>query len=336
MASFIASTLVLAASVTPAWAFCGAHTHLDRRAEGEVPISTFGYSGTIGPVAWSQLDPANALCSTGTTQSPIDMVEGQFTEVPATDIQLSINDALEGAIFENLGTTIEVVMEAVGGSMVLDGVNFTLQQFHFHHPSEHLAAGVSLPMEMHMVFGGNEAEEVAVIGTYIDLADVEPMIVELHLSPRATSTLLETIFTSVGEIAEPGTETTTQPLIFSELVTFLTEGNNFQRYTGSLTTPPCSEGVQWLVSTSKLQLSRATFQTVRDTIGFNSRFPQNTLGSGNILALASGQPAAEAPAEEVVEEPNPSRNPSRSLSQNLLQFDESVDQGSFKDSRDPH
>ncbi|KAI0156587.1 carbonic anhydrase [Xylariaceae sp. FL1272] len=308
MVSFKTSALILGASVTPAFAFCGGLTHLDRRQEGEVPISTFGYNGVVGPTVWSQLDAGNALCSTGTTQSPIDMVEGQFTEVPATDIQLSINDALEGAIFENLGTTIEVVMEDVGGSMVLDGVNFTLQQFHFHHPSEHMDAGVSLPMEMHMVFA-NEAEDIAVIGTYIDLAESSPLQIIQIISGRATSSLLETIFTSVGEIAEPGTETTTQPLVFSELVTFLTEGNSFQRYTGSLTTPPCSENVSWLVSTSKLELSKSTFETVRNTIGFNSRFPQGTLGEANVLAASAG---AGAPAEEtVVEEPAAARRRSR-------------------------
>ncbi|KAI1269928.1 carbonic anhydrase [Xylariaceae sp. FL1019] len=291
-----ASILILGTVLTPAFAFCGGLTHLDRRQEGEVPISTFGYNGVVGPTVWSQLDANNTLCSTGTNQSPIDMVEGQFTEIPATDIQLNINDALEGAIFENLGTTIEVVMKEVGGTMVLDGVSFTLQQFHFHHPSEHIDDGVSMPMEMHMVFA-NEASDIAVIGAYIDLADSSPLQIIQLITGRATSSLLETIFASVGEIAEPGTETTTSPLIFSELVNFLTTGNSFQRYTGSLTTPPCSEEVSWLVSTSKLQLSKSTFQTVRDTIGFNSRFPQGILGEPNVLA-ASGQTGPKAPAEE--------------------------------------
>ncbi|OTB17094.1 hypothetical protein K445DRAFT_374999 [Daldinia sp. EC12] len=291
MSSAISRFFLLAASVTPALGFCGAHTHLDRRAEGEeVPVSTFGYTGTVGPLLWSQLDTAaNGLCSTGSNQSPINMVEGQFKLVSACDVELNIPDATEGATFENLGSTVEVVMKEVGGTFVLEGKNYTLEQFHFHHPSEHLDDGVSMPMEMHMVFT-TEAEEIAVIGVYVDLVD-SPTVLQLHLHPRsAPSTLLETIFSSIGDIATPGTSTKTKPLVMSELVTQLKAGS-FQRYSGSLTTPPCSEGVAWSVSTEKLRLSKSTYQAVRDVVGFNSRYPQNKLGEQNLLAMASGAAA---------------------------------------------
>ncbi|KAI1080086.1 carbonic anhydrase [Whalleya microplaca] len=290
----ISHFFLVVASVTPALAFCGSRTHLDRRAEGEVPISTFGYTGTTGPVLWTQLDAANSLCSAGTDQSPINMVPEAFTVVPATDAQLTIPDVPEGATFENLGSTVEVVMEGVGGQMVLEGTNYTLEQFHFHHPSEHMDNGVSLPMEMHMVFQ-TEAAEVAVIGVYVDIIE-SPTVVSLHILPRrAPSTLLETIFSTIGNIASPGTETKTPPLVMSELVTLLNAGS-FQQYTGSLTTPPCSEGVKWSVATEKLLLSRATYQAARDVVGFNSRYPQGNLGEENLLKIASAGGATPAPA----------------------------------------
>ncbi|KAI1408247.1 carbonic anhydrase [Hypoxylon sp. FL1857] len=296
MSSTFSRLFLLAASVTPALGFCGARTHLDRRSGEEVPISKFGYIDAGGPILWTQLDlAANALCSTGTNQSPINMVEGQFQLVPASDTELTIPD-VESAIFENLGSTVEVDMGGAGGKFVLEGKTYELQQFHFHHPSEHVDNGVSLPMEMHMVFT-TEAKEIAVIGVYIDLIDT-PTIVQLHILPRrAPSTLLETIFSSIGEIASPGTKTTTKPLVMSELVTLLMAGS-FQRYNGSLTTPPCSEGVAWSVATEKLLLSKATYQAVRDVVGFNSRYPQNKLGEGNLLALILDQkatPPTEAP-----------------------------------------
>ncbi|KAI1463606.1 carbonic anhydrase [Daldinia caldariorum] len=293
MSSAISRFFLLAASVTPVLGFCGAHTHLDRRSEGEeVPVSKFGYTGTIGPLLWTQLDTAaNGLCSTGTNQSPINMVDGQFKLVSACDVELNIPDAREGATFENLGSTVEVVMKDVGGTFVLEGKNYTLEQFHFHHPSEHLDDGVSMPMEMHMVFT-TEAKEIAVIGVYVDLID-SPTVLQLHLHPRsAPSTLLETVFSSIGDIATPGTSTKTKPLVMSELVTQLKTGS-FKRYSGSLTTPPCSEGVAWSVATEKLRLSKTTFQAVRDVVGYNSRYPQNNLGEENLLAMASG---AKAPA----------------------------------------
>ncbi|XXH02646.1 hypothetical protein Hte_009027 [Hypoxylon texense] len=292
MHSIFSLLFPLAASVTPALAFCGAHTHLDRRAEGEgVKVSSFGYTGTNGPLLWTQLDTAeNQLCSTGSNQSPINMVEGQFSLISGSDVELTIPDVPEGAPFENLGTNVEVVMKDVGGQFVLEGKTYTLEQFHFHHPSEHVDNNVSLP----------KAEEIAVIGVYIDLVDV-PSVIELHILPRATpSTLLETIFSSVGEIATPGTSTTTKPLIMSEVVTLL-KGGNFQRYTGSLTTPPCSENVAWSVATEKLLLSKATYQAARDVIGFNARYPQNKLGEPNLLSIAVA--AAQVPAETAAEAP---------------------------------
>ncbi|KAI2611838.1 carbonic anhydrase [Hypoxylon sp. NC1633] len=292
MSSILSRFFLLAASVTPALAFCGAHTHLDRRAEGEeVTISGFGYTGTVGPLLWTQLNPAdNILCSTGSNQSPINMVEGQFQLIPASDVELTIPDVPKGAPFENLGSTVEVVMKDVGGTFVLEGKTFTLQQFHFHHPSEHVDDGVSLPMEMHMVFT-SEANEIAVIGVYVDLVD-DPTLIHLHILPRRTpSALLETIFSSIGEIASPGTKTTTKPLVMSEVVNLLKAGS-FQRYTGSLTTPPCHENVAWSVATKKLSLSKTTYLAARDVLGFNARYPQNALGEQNLLALA----AAEVPA----------------------------------------
>ncbi|RYO83738.1 hypothetical protein DL766_003665 [Monosporascus sp. MC13-8B] len=306
MSSIIARLLLLAASATPALSFCGAHTHLDRRQEGEVEVNQFGYAGTIGPLLWTSLDPqVNSACSTGTRQSPIDMVAGQFNMMPGDGIGLTIPDVPQGAEFENLGTTVEVIMEGLGGRLTMsDGTAYNLSQFHFHHPSEHIDNGISMPMEMHMVFQ-SEANEVAVIGIYIDIEDPSAAacdggsgsntlgegynaVLAAHnkLHRRAPSSLLETVFASVEQIAEPGSHTTTAPLAMSEVVDTLTAGN-FQAYSGSLTTPPCSEGVSWFVSTQKLTISASTFIKARNVLGFNSRYPQNNPGQPNLFQMAA-------------------------------------------------
>lgn len=110
----------------------------------------------------------NGACATGTNQSPIDMTAGTFTEVPGSELAVEIPDFPEGATFENLGTTVEVVAE--GGSMRLASSNqtFEFQQFHFHLPSEHLDNGTSMAMEMHMVFASADAQ-IAVMGVYLDI-----------------------------------------------------------------------------------------------------------------------------------------------------------------------
>lgn len=71
------------------------------------------------------------------------MVEGQFTLVEGSSLSLEIPDQPNGVEFENLGTTVEAIMEGLGGKLELDGTEFELKQFHVHHPSEHLDDGLS-------------------------------------------------------------------------------------------------------------------------------------------------------------------------------------------------
>lgn len=197
------------------------------------------------------------------------MVEGQFSLVAASDLGITIPDFTEGTEFENLGTTVEVI--AQGGTMAFNGVDFALQQFHFHLPSEHIDAGRSHAMEMHMVWE-SAAGDIAVVGVYIDVensdgaeaaaeetateeaaAAEETAAAEAEAAAarkrsvrmaardrapsvprtaapkkRAATTLLETVFASVDAIAQPGTVTTTEPLIMSEVVDLLNAGE-FQK-----------------------------------------------------------------------------------------------------------
>ncbi|GJN66496.1 hypothetical protein PLICBS_000514 [Purpureocillium lilacinum] len=260
--------LVLLTFANQASASCAYGTILQPRAEGgTVKVNTFGYAGEKGPARWINLDPTkNALCTYGTKQSPIDMTAGSFTVVPGRNLSLSIADRAPGTEFENLGTTVEVV--AKGGNMTFGNVQYTLQQFHFHLPSEHLDNGTSMAMEMHMVWQG-PAGQIAVIGSFIDVNDA---------AGTKNTAILEDVLGSVEKIARPGTKTKTGALKMSELVNVLSAGS-FQTYEGSLTTPPCSEGVQWLVSTQKLAIQLSTFKKARSVIGFNSRFLQNNVGT---------------------------------------------------------
>ncbi|KID76293.1 Alpha carbonic anhydrase 8 [Metarhizium brunneum] len=293
---------------TQASASCAYGTILQPREEGgAVKVNTFGYIGMKGPTNWMALDPgANSLCANGTSQSPVDMVPGSFSMIPGAELGLDIPDMPEGTEFENLGTTVEVV--AKGGNMSFDGVQYRLRQFHFHLPSEHLDNGTSMAMEIHMVWQG-EAEQVAVVGVFVDLDEGPGRAAKstaktrigggrlpamkngfFHVTAPATaakkpSALLETVLSSVDGIAEPGTVVKTQPLVMSDLVSTLSSGS-FQTYEGSLTTPPCSEGVRWLVSDQKLSIQPGTFMKARSVIGFNSRFPQNIPGQRNILAVS--------------------------------------------------
>lgn len=122
-----------------------------------------------GPANWHSLNiTTNHICAEGKNQSPIDMTDGVFTESPGSEYLLTIPDFTNGARFENLGTTVEIVGES--GSVTIPGNNktFEFKQFHFHLPSEHLDNGTSMAMEVHFVFQAADTE-IAVLGVYIDI-----------------------------------------------------------------------------------------------------------------------------------------------------------------------
>lgn len=164
-----------------------------------------------------------------------------------------------------------------------------------------MVTDISIIVEMHAVWQSAE-QEIAVIGTYIDVvvdgaAAAAPPVTAPSARFRkrqaaapangsaGATTLLETVFSKVGEIAQPGTKTETPPLVLSELVD-LWKAGSFQAYSGSLTTPPCSEGVNWFVSTQTLRIQASTFESVRKVIGFNSRITQNAPGQLNVQMAA--------------------------------------------------
>lgn len=402
--AILSKALLLWASARAVSASCAHGTSLQPRQEGgAVEIKTFGYAGAIGPAFWSTLAPENGACSTGTRQSPIDMVAGAFTEAPASSINLQIANIAE-AEFENLGTTIEVVPvnPAVLGTAEIGGQQFQLQQFHFHLPSEHLDNGTSNAMEMHMVFESNGT--IAVVGSYINVAmgaaagvaagaeagvarrharDVSAKVEKRQQQPcrdltaaiasalgmgppcggasnvpstgangaqiiaagpggsqiigggqtvgaaqpgagqtigvgagaeagaeagagQGGSAVLNQILAEAPKINTPGTKTKLENLNMEALVASINAGN-LQQYDGSLTTPPCSEGVKWNVATTKQEISMESFALAREAIGFNARFAQNSLGQPNALsaaaAVAGGAAAAPAPVASPAAEP---------------------------------
>ena len=112
---------------------------------GKIAVSTFGYAGLQGPLNWAGLDAANSACALSKVQSPINIDDtiASAKEAPVVKI-----DSVQSAEFENLGTTVEVI---VNGTTTFGGKDFSLRQLHFHTPSEHRIADEYFPLEMHMV-----------------------------------------------------------------------------------------------------------------------------------------------------------------------------------------
>ncbi|EKG21274.1 hypothetical protein MPH_01417 [Macrophomina phaseolina MS6] len=282
MLSNILSTALLLSSAS---ASCLHGTSLQPRRlakrAGQVEVSSFGYSGMTGPLNWHNLAAANTMCNTGTNQSPINIDDSipLATEAPVIDFP-----NVEAAEFENLGSTLEAI---VNGTTTVGGVDFSLAQFHLHTPSEHRINDEYFPLEMHMVHESAEGGFV-VLGLLFQLTE-----------DGSTTDLLTATTSHLSEVATPGTVTETAALDFAPLVKHLTT-TPLLNYTGSLTTPPCSEGINFLISQEPLPINVATFNSIKSVMKFNSRFSQNSLGEPNLLdsaainALATGATSKSA------------------------------------------
>ncbi|KAJ5233499.1 uncharacterized protein N7469_005265 [Penicillium citrinum] len=233
--------------------------------------SSFGYTGLEGPLNWYGLDRKhNGLCAKGRYQSPINI----NSEIHSGRGGISIQIPSASADFENLGTTVEVALS--NGLLFTPTGRYNLAQFHFHTPSEHRIHEEEYPLEVHFVFK-NPAGRVAVVGFVFEITE-----------NRRGNALFENIFSQVHKIASPGTSVRLNRLMFGDLAAHL-ESNPVYQYSGSLTTPPCTEGVSWFVSSKPLALSTKMFNAIKHVLKFNARYTQNALGEKNLLEVAASE-----------------------------------------------
>ena len=290
------SFTVLAGLATMAEAMChygtkrAPRSNLARRAE-----SGFGYDELNGPLDWHGLSDGNKLCATGKNQSPVNIYSGSFNKVSGSSFNFTIDSAPDGVELENTGHNVQVYAE---GSAEVDGGSYQLAQYHFHTPSEHRIDTEYYPMEVHFVFQnegkfleqekrlvvllgvlltglGHTAEELAVIGFMIEVAS----------STDSTSNVIVASLKNVNEVPNGGDDTTTPALNFSGLEDHISNSDVFT-YDGSLTTPPCDEGVIFNIVAQPIYIDVATFRSVKKVVKYNSRYTQNAPGQINLLENA--------------------------------------------------
>lgn len=145
------TTFTLASLLPLVSAICDHGTRLRPRSQtaGVIEVADFGFNALDGPLNWHGLDPENADCAVGKNQSPINIYSADITTVPGSSLTFEVESYPSGAEFQNLGSTVEVETE---GTLVRDGKEYELAQFHFHTPSEHRVDSEHYPMEVHFVF----------------------------------------------------------------------------------------------------------------------------------------------------------------------------------------
>ncbi len=189
------------------------------------------YEGEEGPEHWGELDDAYAVCSAGKSQSPVDI--SATSEQDLTNIVFHYQPS-EVNILNN-GHTVQVNYDA-GSYIELDGVRYDVLQFHYHAPSEHAVDGKLFPAELHIVHK-NADGGLAVVGILLDEG----------AQNNAYQPFIDNLPTQKSEAHDAGVPINAADLLPAVQTTF--------RYSGSLTTPPCTEGVNWLLMTTPVELS---------------------------------------------------------------------------------
>ena len=233
----------------------------------------WGYAAENGPDVWAQLSPEYFLCAEGRHQSPIDLVNPTPAKLPLITNEYYHTRYLN---IRNTGHTIEVVYPE-GSRIHIDGTTYQLLQFHFHAPSEHTVASKPFDMEMHLVHKSEEGN-LAVVGLLIEKgrhnSSYDPVWDHLPAVPGE----MQRVAVSGNFPVDPRmmlspngiTEETMQPFPPA------------YRYEGSLTTPPCSESVQWIVLTTPIEISETQIAAFKAIIHDNNR-PVQPLNGRKLL-----------------------------------------------------
>jgi carbonic anhydrase len=209
------------------------------------------YEGTTGPDKWGGLEDADKACSAGHQQSPVDISE----PISARQPPLKIDWSKRPDTIVNNGHTIQLNL-AAGDALNIGGRSFKLVQFHFHHPSEHLVDGKAFAMEAHFVHAA-ESGGLAVVGVLIIPGKANAVF----------NTIVSTMPTEEGPPVPADQNIDPNRLLPIQRA--------YYHYEGSLTTPPCSETVDWLVLAHPIEVAEADIARFAKLYPMNARPVQN-------------------------------------------------------------
>jgi len=221
------------------------------------------YTGEEGPSKWGELWPDWATCKTGVEQSPIDLPKKG--DKPEKLVKLAASYGKLPLQILNNGHTVQVTASP-GAKLTMDGMDYELQQFHLHAPSEHTIAGSKFDGELHLVYKSTKGD-LAVVG--------------LLLKKGKENKALAPVFDAAP--AEESHEAKTVPDAAVDLASLIPVKAAYYSYEGSLTTPPCSEGVKWYVLTKPTEVSAAQLKKFAGVIHGDNARPVSPLGSRKVF-----------------------------------------------------
>lgn len=224
------------------------------------PEIHWGYQGEGAPENWGTLKPEFALCGSGISQSPID-----FNKTYKTELEKIVFSYQETPLkIVNNGHSIQVNYEP-GSTIIVDGETYELAQFHFHAPSEHTVNGQYYDMELHLVHK-NMNNEIAVVGVFMKKGK-ENKLIQLLWDNVSSEIDKENVVSGVSVNASA----------------LLPKNMSYYHYYGSLTTPPCTEGVNWSVLKTPIEVSEAQIEKFRTIMGVDNNRPVQKLNKRFVL-----------------------------------------------------
>ncbi len=260
---FIAATFLLMLTACTSVPKSPPEGKKETEADNSVPAWSYHEEG--GPDHWGKIDSAFSDCANGTEQSPIDI---ELANVQLDKGVADINLSYQPTAFTimNNGHTIQANDASGSNTITVDDEDYSLVQMHFHKPSEHQLNGQPFEMEGHLVHQNKEGK-LAVLGFLIQEGEKNQVLAEMW-----------------SKLPQEKTEEDVPLDKTVDLENLLPEEKTFLRYSGSLTTPPCSEGVKWLLLDQPIEMSKAQIDAFGAIYPNNSR-PTQPLDGRNISEI---------------------------------------------------
>ena len=219
----------------------------------------WAYEGKEGPENWAKLSPEFATCDAGRNQSPINIEDSIHAAIKSLK---AIQKFPAKDIFNN-GHTVQVNFKE-GNMLALDNAAFQMKQVHFHAPSENTIHGKSFPLEAHFVHADSKGN-LAVIGVMFTEGKANPALAKL--------------WEQLPE--EEGEPTALKNRVMPS--EFMPDNKGYYRFSGSLTTPPCSEGVRWLLMKNPITASKEQIEAFKKAVHHSNNRPVQALNGRVII-----------------------------------------------------
>lgn len=206
------------------------------------------YSDDKGPKHWGELSEAFTKCKIGRAQTPIDIIDSQTKSM---EYAIKFSYARNTANLINNGHTIQINMSGADSKLDFQGISYSLTQLHFHTPSENHINGNVYPLEAHFVHQS---------------ASGKLLVLSVLFNEGTTNKALATIIKSAPKTADASVK-------FSafDIAGLIPSDTSYYAFTGSLTTPPCTEDVQWVVLKANMQLDKGQLANLQTLLHHNAR-----------------------------------------------------------------